>query len=218
MTMATILRTASFRLWQKFTKALPFGPILPNMIPVKIYRTILKIKVKAFSFLMRNSTWRQKVHIRIQIRVMQTFTHGGRKDYNSKDIHSIACSFPSTYEHIRRWSQVKSEVLDVSSIIILDTIDECSPCGGLWLGLAHRWLGFHNVLATCSILFPGNRNKSSKFKSQKSQCVCKRCVISAGLTCWNVAWTRLDGNMLLQGKDTHLLKHSQRMVKIPYCK
>lgn len=42
--MATILRTASFRLWQKFTKALPFGPILPSIIPVNIYSTIVKIK------------------------------------------------------------------------------------------------------------------------------------------------------------------------------
>lgn len=31
--MATIFRTASFKLWQKLTKALPLGPILPNMIP-----------------------------------------------------------------------------------------------------------------------------------------------------------------------------------------
>lgn len=36
--MATILRTASFRLWQKFTKALPFGPILPSIIPVQKHR------------------------------------------------------------------------------------------------------------------------------------------------------------------------------------
>ena len=33
MTMATIFRTASFRLWQKLTRALPLGPILPNIIP-----------------------------------------------------------------------------------------------------------------------------------------------------------------------------------------
>lgn len=33
MTMATILSTASFRLWQKLTRALPFGPILPSMMP-----------------------------------------------------------------------------------------------------------------------------------------------------------------------------------------
>lgn len=33
MTMATIFRTASFKLWQKLTKALPLGPILPNIIP-----------------------------------------------------------------------------------------------------------------------------------------------------------------------------------------
>lgn len=40
ITMATILRTASFRLWQKFTKALPFGPILPNIIPVKTKKNL----------------------------------------------------------------------------------------------------------------------------------------------------------------------------------
>lgn len=33
MTMATIFSTASFTLWQKLTRALPLGPILPNMIP-----------------------------------------------------------------------------------------------------------------------------------------------------------------------------------------
>lgn len=33
MTMATIFKTASFKLWQKLTKALPLGPILPNIIP-----------------------------------------------------------------------------------------------------------------------------------------------------------------------------------------
>lgn len=33
ITMATIFRTASFKLWQKLTRALPLGPILPNMIP-----------------------------------------------------------------------------------------------------------------------------------------------------------------------------------------
>lgn len=31
--MATIFKTASFKLWQKLTKALPLGPILPNIIP-----------------------------------------------------------------------------------------------------------------------------------------------------------------------------------------
>lgn len=33
MTMATIFKTASFKLWQKLTKALPLGPIRPSMIP-----------------------------------------------------------------------------------------------------------------------------------------------------------------------------------------
>lgn len=33
MTMATIFRTASFKLWQKLTSALPLGPILPSIIP-----------------------------------------------------------------------------------------------------------------------------------------------------------------------------------------
>lgn len=40
--MATIRRTASFRLWQKFTSALPFGPILPSIIPADVYSTIFK--------------------------------------------------------------------------------------------------------------------------------------------------------------------------------
>ena len=31
--MATIFKTASFKLWQKLTKALPLGPILPSIIP-----------------------------------------------------------------------------------------------------------------------------------------------------------------------------------------
>lgn len=35
ITMATIFKTASFKLWQKLTRALPLGPILPNIIPVR---------------------------------------------------------------------------------------------------------------------------------------------------------------------------------------
>lgn len=34
--MATIFKTASFKLWQKLTKALPLGPILPSMIPKEV--------------------------------------------------------------------------------------------------------------------------------------------------------------------------------------
>lgn len=41
MTMATIFRTASFKLWQKFTNALPLGPILPSIIPELKGKTII---------------------------------------------------------------------------------------------------------------------------------------------------------------------------------
>lgn len=136
-----------------------------------------------FCCTMINSTQDEKVHIRIQRRIRKVFTHRGRKNNNSKDIHSIACSFPSTYEHIGRRSQIKGEVLDVSSIIILDTINERSSGGRLWLGLTHCWFGLHNVLATCSILLPGNRNRSTKElqwspKKKTSLCVWKCSVMS----------------------------------------
>lgn len=36
ITMATIFKTASFKLWQKLTKALPLGPILPSIIPKEV--------------------------------------------------------------------------------------------------------------------------------------------------------------------------------------
>lgn len=172
ITMATILRTASFRLWQKFTNALPFGPILPNIIPVRTQSAALKIMDENIFI---SDIWSQSVHDKIHMEVSNMFfTHCGRKNNNPKDIHSIACSFPCAYEHIRGRSQVKGEVLDVSAIIVLDTVDERSPRGGLWLGLTHRWLGFHNELATCSILLPGNRNRNRKrLKKKLSLCVCK---------------------------------------------
>lgn len=157
--MATILRTASFRLWQKFTKALPFGPILPSIIPVKTQSSSFKVMGENLDEV---CIWSQRLLYRIQIMIIQVFTHGGWENNNSKDIHSIACSFPSAYEHIRGWSQVKRKVLNVSSIIVLDTVDEHSPWRGLRLGLTHRWLGFHNVLATCSILLPGNRKRKTE--------------------------------------------------------
>ncbi len=45
MTIATIFSTASLRLWQKFTRALPLGPILPNMMPVQKWAVICKCEV-----------------------------------------------------------------------------------------------------------------------------------------------------------------------------
>lgn len=130
---------------------------------------------------MINSTNEAKRHATKLGEEYEVCTHGGWKDNNSQDIHSIACSFPSAYEHIRRWRQVQGKVLDVCSIIILDTVDKRSPCAGLWLCLTHRRLGFHNVLATCSILLAGNRNKSWKdlhlgSKKKLSLCVWKCCV------------------------------------------
>lgn len=97
------------------------------------------------------------------------FTHGGWKNNNSKDIHSITCSFSCLYENIRGRSQVKSKVLDVSSVVILNTVDECPPCGGLWLGLTHCRSGLHYVIAACSILLPRNR-KSCSDKRSPTKC------------------------------------------------
>lgn len=150
--MATIRRTASFRLWQKFTSALPFGPILPSIIPADVYSTIFK------SVLICNDMSRGIIPFFF-------FTHGGRKYNNSEDVHSVTRPFTSAYEHIRRWRQIEGEVLDVSSVIVLDPVDERSPRGGL--RLTHCWFGLHNVLATCSILLPIKKTKTKKQKQIK---------------------------------------------------
>lgn len=147
MTIATILRTASFRLWQKLTKALPFGPILPSIIPGHTEQSLKRLYLG----------------VPVWDKMRTALTHSGRKYNNSKDIHSIACSFTGTYEHIRGRSQVKGEVLNVTSIIVLDTIDKCSPGVGLWQGLTHHWFGLHNVVTTRSILLSRNRNRTKSF-------------------------------------------------------
>lgn len=150
--MATIRRTASFRLWQKFTSALPFGPILPSIIPADVYSTIFKRRSHLQRYVERNNS-------------VFFFTHGGRKYNNSEDVHSVTRPFTSAYEHIRRWRQIEGEVLDVSSVIVLDPVDERSPRGGL--RLTHCWFGLHNVLATCSILLPIKKTKTKKQKQIK---------------------------------------------------
>lgn len=165
--MATIRRTASFRLWQKFTSALPFGPILPSIIPADVYSTIFK------SVLICNDMSRGIIPFFF-------FTHGGRKYNNSEDVHSVTRPFTSAYEHIRRWRQIEGEVLDVSSVIVLDPVDERSPRGGL--RLTHCWFGLHNVLATCSILLP------IKEKKQKTEAD-KRCIQFPFKSCRLCVWT-----------------------------
>lgn len=65
MTMATILSTASFRLWQKLTRALPFGPILPSMMPadkgrVAVTQVLLLVKAIIFSLLHKLSQYSYK--------------------------------------------------------------------------------------------------------------------------------------------------------------
>lgn len=92
------------------------------------------------------------------LNIKMIFTHCGWKDDNSKYVHSITCSWPRANEDIWGRRQVKGKVLDVCPVIILDTVDERSPCGGLWLALTHSRLGLHNGLATSSILSPGKRS------------------------------------------------------------
>lgn len=115
MTMATILRTASLRLWQKLTKALPLGPILPNMMPVKTIGRQKHIILKRFQI----------------PNTVGTRTHGGREDNDPEDVHSVTCSFTSAHQHVRRRGEVKSKVLDVTAVIVLDAVDEWPPRGGL---------------------------------------------------------------------------------------
>lgn len=146
MTMATILRTASFRLWQKLTRAAPLGPILPNMIPAGTQRPGCE-GVSGFQ------TFTRLTCLLLVCLFWCFYTHGCWENNNSKDVHPITRSFPRSYKHVRGRSQVQGKVLDVTPIIASDAVDERPPCGGLGRRLTHTWLWFHNVLAAGPVLF-----------------------------------------------------------------
>jgi len=91
-------------------------------------------------------------------------THGGGEDYDPQDVHSIAGAWPGFHQHVGGWGQVQRKVLDVGSIVALDTVDEGPSGAGLREALAHRGrYRFHRDLGTCLILSssPGETNKQT---------------------------------------------------------
>lgn len=79
-------------------------------------------------------------------------THRGGEDDDTEDVHPVTCSFPSADDYIRGRSQIQGKVLNVSAIVVLDSVDELPSGGRLGLGLAHCRLGFHAVFNASSIL------------------------------------------------------------------
>lgn len=80
-------------------------------------------------------------------------THRGGEDDDPEDVHPVTSSLPGADHYVRGRSQIQGKVLDVSAVVVLDSVDELPPGGGLGLGLAHGGLGFHAVFNASSILW-----------------------------------------------------------------
>lgn len=130
MTIATIFSTASFRLWQKLTSALPLGPILPNIMPAQKWSAICKCEI-------------QSKNMNTYVICCSILTHGGREDDNPQDVHALTGARERSHHHVRRRGQIQLKVLDVRPVIVLNPVDERAASGALHQTGGHCRLGLH---------------------------------------------------------------------------
>ena len=59
-------------------------------------------------------------------------THGGGEDHYPEDVHAVAVPRPGAHQQVWGRGQVQGKVLDVGTVVVLDTVDEGPPRAGLW--------------------------------------------------------------------------------------
>lgn len=133
MTIATIFNTASFKLWQKLTKALPLGPILPNIIPG------LKTKTQHVMNQLRYVQRPIKLYKCMSRFHSQPLTHGCRENNNPQDVHAFAVARWRLHDDVRGWREVQGEVLYICAVVVLDAVDVDSSRCRLIYELSHCW-------------------------------------------------------------------------------
>lgn len=184
ITMATIFRTASFKLWQKFTNALPFGPILPSIIPELKGRMIITQEKNIILILQSVLFW---------LVPWPKHTHSCRENNNSQDVHAFTGTRGSFHYDIRRWREVQREVLNVCAVVVLDAINVDPACGGLIQSLGNCWLGDEFCNSVRSILKAKRRYYEQEARKTCTlthaklhyKCDCLHFSICVGIWNWN---------------------------------
>lgn len=132
MTMATIFKTASFKLWQKLTKALPLGPIRPSMIPE--FR-----RGKGAAFQLKSHPDVPNAALNVHVRCC--LTHGGGKNDDPQHVHAFAGAGRRLHDDVRRRREIQREVLHIGAVVVLDAVYVDPACGGLVQQLRHSGFG-----------------------------------------------------------------------------